>query len=898
MPVAPLTKCDRQEFWDTGMQKTRTKRRFYTVATNTSCCGLRSRKRYLACLDKNDQTQRTATRLLRCAFVKGSSVSAVPCVPPSDAEPEGAGRDALDLLYRFVAAIELTPMVAVHSTDRNGIVRFCNNACGELFGIGPHEALGRPLASLASHLEREAEFAQTIESIWLTGRAPAARDWHIALPDGRRRWVYSSHFPVIRHGVPQQVFCMEIDITARKHDETLLLAGTNFPQLFQRSTDAIVLIRSNIIIDANPAALRLFHCDSKRQMTGKTLLDFSPPLQPSGEASGAIDAAFAAQTFLDGNRRYEWRYQLHDGAAFWAEVLQTSVTLDHEFLSYAVIRDISLRKETERTLYTAAQVFENCRDAILVMDRQFRVVTVNQAFTDISGFPAQEIVGQEAPGLRSGVHEDAFYQQVWDSVAAHDHWEGEVWSVRRNAEQYPVWVALTAIRDADRHVSNYMAILSDITDRKRVEEHTRHLAEHDFLTDLPNRVLFLDRLHQALASARRQHTRVAVMFIDLVRFKAINDTHGHQAGDVVLQEVAARLTRCVRGVDTVSRQGGDEFVVILADIGGVDQAAHVAGSVMLAISQPMRLGELEIGLSVSIGISMYPGDGDDVDTLLKHADVAMYHAKQSGSNEFQFFSPAMNAHVIERVQVANNLRHALANNEFVLEYQPAVNIETGLTIGVEALIRWRHPQRGLLQPGQFLQVAEECGLIVPIGEWVLRQACEQARSWRDQGFPVVVAVNLSSVQFIHANLVRCVDDALQRSGLAPQFLDLEVTEAVIMNGNATTVATVNALRARGVQLTIDNFGTGYSSLSYLRRFPLSKLKIDRSFVDDITRDPADAAIIPAIIAVARSLKLRVIAEGVETIEQLRFLQLHGCDEYQGYYASMACTDPDLTPRRR
>ncbi|MDB5934784.1 MAG: hypothetical protein JWQ01_2128 [Massilia sp.] len=667
-------------------------------------------------------------------------------------------------------------------------------------------------------------------------------------------------------------------------------------QLLERSTDAIVLLRGRDIVDVNAAAVRLFRCDGRERMLGRALLDFSPAEQPTGESSTVREAALAAEALREGNQRYEWQYLACGGESFWAEVLLTSVAIGHERLSYAVIRDISQRKSTERTLTMAAQVFENCRDAILIIDSECHVVAVNQAFTDITGFAPADIIGGEVPNLRSGLHEPAFYQEIWDYVAVHDHWEGELLCVRSNAEEYPVWVALTAIRDGAGRISNYMAILSDITDRKQVEEQTRHLAEHDFLTDLPNRVLFLDRLHQALATARRQHTKVAVMFLDLDRFKAINDSYGHQAGDVVLKEVAARLTRCVRGVDTVSRQGGDEFVVILADIGGADQAAHVAGSVMQAVAQPMTVFAHEVNLSASIGISICPSDGDDADTLLRHADVAMYHAKQNGRNAFRFFSPEMNAHVIERVQVENKLRQALANNEFVLEYQPEIDIASGRTIGVEALIRWRHPERGLLQPDQFIAVAEASGLIVPIGEWVLREACAQARAWRDQGCPVVVAVNLSNVQFIHDHLLQYVDDALAASGLAPQFLDLEITEGTLMSGDAATIATVNALRRRGVQLTVDDFGIGCSSLSTLRRYQLSKLKIDRSFIDDITREPDAAAIIPAIIAVARSLKLRVIAEGVETAEQLRFLQLHGCDEYQGYYASMASSAPDLTRR--
>jgi predicted signal transduction protein with EAL and GGDEF domain len=314
---------------------------------------------------------------------------------------------------------------------------------------------------------------------------------------------------------------------------------------------------------------------------------------------------------------------------------------------------------------------------------------------------------------------------------------------------------------------------------------------------------------------------------------------------------------------------------------------------MLAVAQPVRFEGQDIHLSVSIGIALGPNDGADVDTLLKHADIAMYHAKQGGRSAFQFFSEEMNAHVVERVQMENKLRQAIDNGEFVLEYQPEVEIRSGRTIGAEALIRWRHPERGLLLPHQFIPIAEESGLIVPIGAWVLHEACRQGRAWRDAGFPVVVGVNLSNVQFVHDHLLQHVDAALHGSGLAPQYLDLEITERVIMNGDAHTLATVKALRARGVRLTIDDFGTGYSSLSFLRRFPLSKLKIDRSFIDDITGDPADASMIPAIIAVARSLKLRVLAEGVETAEQLHYLRQHGCDEYQGHYASMAMAAPDL-----
>jgi diguanylate cyclase (GGDEF)-like protein/PAS domain S-box-containing protein len=669
---------------------------------------------------------------------------------------DNPGRTALDWLYRFVTALELSPAVAVHSQDRDGTVRFWNQSCAELYGSPIDESLGKHFGSLVAYVAED-EFRSMLEEIWSTGKPGTPLDWEVRLRDGSSRWLHSSHFPILRDGVVQQVFCMEIDVTARR--------------------------------------------------------------------------------------------------------------------------------QLEQGLLRAAQVFENCRDAILIMDPDYRVVSVNQAFSDISGFPGNEVVGAPLPSLRFGLHDTGFYERILERVRDDGHWEGEITSVRASGEEYPAWVAVTAIRSATGQISNYMAILADITERKRAEQAARHQAEHDALTGLPNRVLFLDRLQQALAANRRQHKQFALMFLDLDRFKQINDTLGHRAGDIVLQEVARRLTHCVRGVDTVSRLAGDEFVVLLADIGGVDQAAHVAITVMQQLAQPIALDQQQIAPSVSVGIAICPGDGDTAETLLHHADVAMYHAKQDGRNAFRFFSPEMNAHVVERVQMENMLRRALANGEFALEYQPEVDIESGRTIGVEALIRWRHPERGLLLPHEFIPVAEECGLIVPIGEWVLREACQQAREWRDQGFPVVVAVNLSGAQFIHPNLVRVVDEALGSSGLEPRFLDLEITESVIMNGDACTGATVQALRKRGIQLTIDDFGTGYSSLSCLRRFPLSKLKIDRSFIEDITRAPHDAAMIPAIIAVARSLKLKVIAEGVETAEQLRFLQQHGCDEYQGRFAS-------------
>lgn len=687
--------------------------------------------------------------------------------PASSAQPDpgGDGPAAFGWLHHFVTALELAPAVAVHSMDEAGTIRFWNRASEELYGIPASEAVGKPFRQLVEHLDHQDEFERAIAAIWRSGQAPPARDWQVQSNAGRRHWVYSSHYPVKHDHVMQEVFCMEVDITARK--------------------------------------------------------------------------------------------------------------------------------EAESNLAQAAQVFQNAREAIIMMDAEYRVRAVNGAFTSITGHAPEHILGQPLAGLGWDA-DDGFYERIWSELDGQDHWEGELSGVRSNGERYPVRVALTAIRDAYGDVASYMAMLSDISERKRQEEQVRHQAEHDALTGLPNRILFLDRLHQALATWRRQQHRCAVMFLDLDKFKAINDTLGHQAGDAVLREVSARLRACVRRVDTISRLGGDEFVVLLADIKGADQAAHVAGAVTQALRRPIDVGGQPVALSVSIGIALCPDDGVDVEALLHHADVAMYHAKQDGRDAFRFFSPAMNAHVVERVELENRLRQAIEGGEFVLEYQPEIELASGRVATVEALLRWRHPERGLLLPQHFLPAAEESGLIVPIGEWVLQEACRQASAWRDAGFPVTVAVNLSDGQVAHAGLLPAVDAALQGAGLAPASLELEITEDALVRGEPA-FETAMALRARGVQLSIDHFGTGTSSLETLRRFPLSKLKIDRSYVGDVGHDPVDAAMVPAIISVARSLGLRVVGEGVETAEQLDFLRRHGCDDYQGFYAGMASARPDLSP---
>ncbi|TFW26589.1 bifunctional diguanylate cyclase/phosphodiesterase [Massilia arenosa] len=600
------------------------------------------------------------------------------------------------------------------------------------------------------------------------------------------------------------------------------------------------------------------------------------------------DAEFAAETegIWDSGTApltRDWPVCLRDGTVRWAST--TTFPLIRNGRVEQIFRmeiDITGRKSSERHLMLAGQVFDNCRDAILITGTDYRIIAVNRAFTAITGFSPLDVVGREAPRYDGQAQDEAIYAQIREHVRADGHWSGELLAQRKNGQVFPLEAAVTALRDPEGQLTGYMSILTDITERKRLEQETRHLAEHDFLTGLPNRVLFQDRLQQALATARRKRSQVAVLFLDLDHFKSVNDNHGHDIGDALLREVAGRLVHCVRSVDTVSRQGGDEFVIMLADIGGAEHAAHVAATIMHAVTGIAEAGGTPVAPSASIGISLFPTDGADLDTLFKHADVAMYHAKQSGRNGYCFFSPEMNAHVNERIELQNALRNALARGEFELEFQPEVEIATGQTTTVEALLRWRHPARGLLLPAQFLQVAEESGLMRPIGEWVLRRACAQGQQWRLSGFPVTVAVNLSPGQFLSPAFLASVDAALDSSGLPPHLLDLEVTEAVLMKDSETAIGTIDALRGRGVHVTIDDFGTGYSSLGTLQRMAMSKVKIDRSFVHDIGRD--GATVIPAIIALAHSLNLRVVAEGVESAGQLSYLRQHGCDEFQGRLA--------------
>jgi diguanylate cyclase (GGDEF)-like protein/PAS domain S-box-containing protein len=458
--------------------------------------------------------------------------------------------------------------------------------------------------------------------------------------------------------------------------------------------------------------------------------------------------------------------------------------------------------------------------------------------------------------------------------------------IRRDGFEIPIEDCVSPIHDRQGQATGAVIVFRDVSAARAMSLQMAHSAQHDFLTGLPNRMLVDDRINQAIAFARRHGNKLAVLFLDLDGFKHINDSLGHSTGDKLLQSIAKRLVDCVRGSDTVSRQGGDEFVVLLSDLAQPHDAIITVNRMLTMLTAPHSIDQHDLHVTTSIGVSVYPDDGLDAETLIKNADTAMYQAKENGCQSFQFFKPAMNVRAVERQSIEEGLRRALERQELALHYQPKINLWTGEITGAEALIRWTHPIRGPVSPAHFIPVAEECGLILPIGNWVLREACKQAREWVDAGLPLgTMAVNISAMEFRSENFLEGVFGVLQQTGLDPRCLELELTESVLMKRAGSAESILKTLRARGVQLAVDDFGTGYSSLSYLRKFPVDALKIDQSFVRQITTTPDETTIVTAVISMGRSLKLRVVAEGVETQEELAFLQAHHCDEAQGYYFS-------------
>ena len=604
-----------------------------------------------------------------------------------------------------------------------------------------------------------------------------------------------------------------------------------------------------------------------------------------------LDHHLHAMEKEDADRHHEGDFRIHtrNGEERWINhVCQAVYGSSGQYRGRrASNRDITERKRAEQELRVAAAAFD-AQEGIIVTDAKTVILRVNRAFTQITGYSPDQIVGQTPRLLSSARHGATFFRAMWDSINHTGSWEGEVWIRRQNGEAFSAWATISAVKGNYGEVTQYVGTLTDISQRKAAEAAIEHLAFYDFLTQLPNRRLLRDRLQHAIAASARTREHGAILFIDLDNFKTLNDTRGHDVGDLLLRDVAQRLATCVRDGDTVARLGGDEYVVVLEHLSeglaeAVTQAETVGEKLLSTVNQPYALADQEYHGTASIGISLFANYGHTVDDLLKQADLAMYKAKAAGRSTLRFFDPAMQAAVTARAALEVELRRAIRESQFLLLYQPQVDSEGRLT-GAEALVRWQHPQRRLVSPADFIPLAEETGLILPIGRWVLKTACAQLAAWatKSETAHLALAVNVSAREFHHPKFARRVLEALDHTGANPQKLILELTEGLLVHDMEDAIAKMTALKAWGVGLSLDDFGTGYSSLRYVKHLPLDQLKIDRSFVQDVLTDSNDAAIASAILALGQGLGLSVTAEGVETEAQRDFLASNGCRAFQGY----------------
>ncbi len=673
----------------------------------------------------------------------------------------------------------------------------------------------------------------------------------------------------------------------------ITLSEKKYRGLFESMTQGVVYQDAKgQIISANPAAERILGVSLER-MKGRFLLspeweitqedgsDFPETSHPCHMAlKTGKPVRNVVMGFLD-RKTAEPRWVMLDAIPRFHAGKDAPVEVCTSF------SDITERKNAEEKVRMSVAIFQNTADAVLITNEKSRIISVNKAFSRITGYSEKEALHQNPIILKSKKHDNEFFKTMAATLKKTGLWQGELFIRRKNQEAFPAWLSITAVYNENAVLINHVSVFSDITPLKRSQAQVDFLAFHDPLTHLPNRLLFNDRLSHSLKRAQRKGYKIALLFLDLDHFKTINDSLGHPIGDILLQQVAERIKSVVRQEDTVARLSGDEFVVIVDRIEtqGVTVLAH---KLMATFNPPFVINDHELHVTISMGITMYPRDGEDNATLIKNADTAMYQAKEQGRNNYAFYTPALTTAVFKRLTLETELHRAMKNNELVLHYQPQYALETGALIGAEALIRWQHPKLGLLAPEQFIPYAEESDLIVSIGKWVLLTACKQISEWRKKGVMLErIAVNISGAQFLKGEIVKTVKDALKKSKLSPEMLELEITESFFMKNTKWAIKALEQLKGLGVSIAIDDFGTGYSSLSYLKRLPVNKLKIDRSFIRDLPEDINDKAIAQTVLALAHGLHHKVTAEGVETKEQQAYLKDLGCDESQGFLYSPA-----------
>jgi diguanylate cyclase (GGDEF)-like protein/PAS domain S-box-containing protein len=799
-----------------------------------------------------------------------SLVEAQAAVAVSERELQGILDNMQDTYYR---------------TDANGCLVRASRSVHSLLGYTPEEVLGKRLADLYFDPADRTAFLQRMAE---SGGRISGYDSRLRHKDGHEVWVLTN----AQYLQDADGRIVGIEGTTRDNTghramvEALRNSEARLSALIQALPDAVFLKdgdgRWQVVNNVGRELFRLAG-DEWLGRDSQQIAALRPDLVKEMDECRLSDQAAWQNHAL--TRNEERIVDANGRERHWEFVKLPIFNADGSRRSLVVVaRDLTEQRRVEENLRLAAQVFENSGEAIMIMDAGSRVVSVNQAFVNMTGFLPKEVLGRTPAMLTSDLHDAEFYQRMWHSLRESGYWQGEIWNRRRNGEVYPEWLGISTLRGPDGAVTHYVAISTDISERKASEARIEFLAHHDPLTDLPNRLLLRDRLERAIAHGERTGTRVALLFIDLDRFKTVNDSLGHPVGDRLLREAAQRLRACVREMDTVSRQGGDEFLIVLTELKDGDAVTHVAENILAAMSVPFSLDGHEVAMSCSVGVAVYPEDGHDFDELLKKSDIAMYHAKEAGRNAFRYYTERMNIDALERLDLQNRLRRGLEQGEFILHFQPVVELASNRIVGAEALVRWNSPDGGLIMPGRFIAVAEESGLIVPLGDWVLREACLQLRRWHDAGHrDLFLAVNLSAIQFRRGSVYESVVQALQEAGADPASLELELTESILLQGAEHVLASVRQLKSLGVKLSIDDFGTGYSSLAYLKRFAVDKLKIDQSFVYDLPADADNAAIVGAVVQMAKSLNLQVLAEGVETEQAVEHLRSLDCDYVQGYH---------------
>jgi len=771
----------------------------------------------------------------------------------------------------FLAILDESPVGVSVSRRRDGIVVFANRRFSEITGIPREQCIG---SAAKRHFADDWQRHEVVRQLKEFGEIKDA-DVEFRRADGSPFWSVLTIRPATLNGEDVNLAWI-YDVSKRKQAERALKDNRALIHaMLDASAEGISLLdRDGLILALNASAAGILgggHDD----LVGRVLWDHLPAEVARRLRDGA-DKVLAGAAAVDSHDRIGTRLfdnRLHpvanaDGRIERIALFSRDITQTHR-------RKLQLRK-----LETA---LEQAPVSVMITDTKGIIEYVNQAFVDVSGYSRDEAMGRNPRLLKSGETPNTLYREMWRRLAEGATWNGELCNRAKDGTLFWEYATLSAIRDDGGRPIHYMAVKENITQRKETERRLVHQATHDTLTGLPNRLLLEDRVHHSIELARRDDSRVGLMFLDLDRFKIVNDSLGHVAGDELLKVVAERLRHALRRSDTVARIGGDEFVVVLTQFQSTSELAEVAEKIASALDKAVELSGHIVHVGASIGIALYPDDGQDFHALMKDADTAMYRAKQKGRNTFCFYDARMNDEALDRLKLEESLRRALVRNEFQLYYQPQIDLHTGLMTGVEALIRWNSPELGLVSPVVFIPVAEESNLISLIGWWVMEEACRQLASWRDAGLPgMKVAVKVSGRQFLNHALAECVSDLLKQYGIEPSQLEIELTESTVMAEPDRAIEQLNRLREIGIQVSVDDFGTGYSSLSYLKRLPLGTIKVDRSFVRDVDNQSDNAAIVAAILGLADALDMSIVAEGVETEAEERHLKNAGCIKVQGF----------------